>query len=147
MSIKGVLQEDMKSSMRAKEKQRLITIRMVLAGIKQKEIDDQITLDDDAIITILSKMTKQRREAIEQYEKAGRTELAENEAFEIKIIEKYLPQQLSEQEVKQVIEDAIKQSGASSMQDMGKVMGLVKSKISGRADMSNVSRIVKTLLT
>lgn len=147
MSIKAALQEDMKSSMRAKDQQRLTTIRMILAGIKQKEIDSQTNLSDSDMLALLSKMAKQRREAIDQYSKAGRDDLAEKEKQEITIIEHYLPKPLSEDEVKAIIEAAIKECGASSMQDMGKVMGQIKSKLTGQADMGLVSRIVKSLLT
>lgn len=143
MSLKDTIQEDMKAAMRAQEKLRLGTIRMLMAAIKQREIDERITLDDAGVITVINKMIKQRRESAEQYKAANRTELAEKEEAEIKILQSYLPQQLSDEEIEQAVQQAIKETGASTMQDMGKVMGMLKEKLAGRADMSKVSGKVK----
>lgn len=136
----------MKTCMRAGEKERLQTIRMILAAIKQKEVDERIELDDNHVLAILDKLAKQRRESIAQFEKAARQDLVDKETAELRLIESYLPTQLDETEIETLIKDAIANSKASSMQDMGKVMGLLKPKLQGRADMSVVSAKVKTLL-
>ena len=141
------IEEDMKSAMRAKNKERLGTIRLMLAAIKQREIDERITLDDAQILAVLDKMNKQRRDSIAQYESAGRQELADIEAAEIRIIQEYLPAALDESELDGLIREAIAASGAASAQDMGKVMALLKPKIQGRADMGLASRKVKDALT
>jgi uncharacterized protein YqeY len=144
--IKQKIQEDMKTAMRAKEKQRLGAIRLIQAAIKQKEVDERISLDDNQIITVLDKMLKQRRDSLAQYEQAGRADLVEQEAFEIELIKSYLPQSLSEEELKQLIDNAIQQTGATSSKDMGKVMGILKPQVQGRADMKQVSEQVKQRL-
>ena len=144
--IKEKIQDDMKTAMRAKEKQRLGAIRLIQAAIKQKEVDERISLDDSQVIAILDKMLKQRRDSLAQYEKAGRTDLVEQEAFEIELIKSYLPQSLSEAELKQLIDNAIEQTGATSSKDMGKVMGILKPQVQGRADMKQVSELVKQQL-
>lgn len=137
----------MKTCMRAGEKERLQTIRMILAAIKQKEVDERIELDDNHVLAILDKLAKQRRESIAQFEKAARQDLVDKETAELRLIESYLPTQLDETEIETLIKDTIANSKASSMQDMGKVMGLLKPKLQGRADMSVVSAKVKTLLS
>jgi uncharacterized protein YqeY len=141
------IESDMKTAMRAKDKDRLGTIRLALAAIKQREIDERITLSDADIIAVLDKMTKQRRDSISQFEQAGRQELADKEAAEIAVIQKYLPVALSEAEIEAIIAEVITTSGAASPQDIGKIMGLMKPRLQGRADMSLVSRKVKEKLS
>ena len=133
--------------MRAKDKQRLNPIRMVLAAIKQREIDEQITLDDAGITSVIVKLVKQRRDSYTQYKDAGRDDLAEIEANEITALEAFLPQQLSEEEIIALIDAAIADTNAAGMQDMGKVMGIIKSKAEGRADMGKISGLIKQRLT
>jgi uncharacterized protein YqeY len=145
-SIKDRIREDLKASMKAKDKVRLNVIRMMMAAVKQREVDERIELDDSQVIVILDKMLKQRRESIAQFSKAGRDELVAIEQQEILVIQDFLPQPLTEQEISGLITDAIAQSGASSIKDMGKVMGLIKPKMQGRADMSTVSIAIKELL-
>lgn len=137
----------MKSAMRAKEKQRLGAIRLITAAIKQREVDERISLDDAQVIAVLDKMLKQRRDSLAQYEKADRQDLAEQEAFEIKLIQEYLPQPLSEAELADLIEAAIKETGASSVKQLGKVMGHLKPKVQGRADMRALSASIKQRLS
>ncbi len=146
-SIKQKIQEDMKVAMRAKEKQRLGTIRLMQAAIKQREIDERISLDDTQVIVILDKMLKQRRDSIEQYEKANRQDLAEQEAFEIKIIKTYMPQPLSETEINSLIETAINATGATSIKELGKVIGYLKPKVQGRVDMKAFTANIKQRLS
>ncbi|QBZ83854.1 aspartyl-tRNA amidotransferase subunit B [Hydrogenovibrio crunogenus] len=146
--LKARLTSEMKIAMKAKEKERLAVIRSMQAAIKQVEIDNQTTLEDDAeVLPILDKMLKQRRDSLQQYEEAGRPELAEQEALEMKIIQDFLPQPLTEAEVSQLVDEAISDVSASSMQDMGKVMGLLKPKMQGRADMAEVSKLIKAKLS
>lgn len=140
------LEEDMKSAMRAKDKERLGTVRLMLAAIKQREIDERITLDDAQIIAVLDKMTKQRRDSITQYEAAGRQELADIEAAEIRVIQAYLPAALGEAELDALIRAAVAASGAAGPQDVGKVMAVLKPQLQGRADMGLASRKVKDAL-
>lgn len=132
--------------MKAGEKQRLVVIRSMMAGIKQREVDERITLDDAQVVSVLDKMVKQRRESLKQYREAGRDDLADIEAFEIQEIQQYLPAALSDDEMDAIIGTAINQTGASSIRDIGKVMAAVKPKMKGRADMSIVSAKVKTFL-
>jgi len=132
--------------MKAKDKPRLGVLRLITAAIKQREVDERITLDDDQVLAVLEKMIKQRKDSIAQYEKAGRDELAQQEAFEIGIIQDYLPEQLSDAEIDALIAEAISSSGAASMKDMGKVMGMLKPKLAGRADMGAVSGKIKAKL-
>jgi len=146
MSLKDRITQDMKDAMRAKDKPRLATIRLMLAAIKQKEVDDRSEQDDVQVTTILDKMVKQRRESIGHYEQAGRDDLAAQEASEIKIIQDYLPEQLGEDEINALIDAAMAQAGASSIKDMGKVMGQLKPKLQGRADMGAVSALIKARL-
>ncbi|MDA7686626.1 GatB/YqeY domain-containing protein [Pseudomonadales bacterium] len=136
----------MKTAMRAKDKERLGTIRLILAEIKRIEVDERIDLDGPAIIVLLDKMLKQRRDSISQFEQAGRDDLANKEASEIEVIQSFLPAQLSDTEISQLIDDAIAQSGAQGMQDMGKVMGLLKPQLQGRANIGQVSGDIKKRL-
>ncbi len=146
MALKDKITEDMKAAMRAKDTARLGTVRLLLAAMKQKEVDERVELADADVLAIIEKMLKQRRESIAQFDKAGRKDLADAEKFEIGVLSGYLPQQLSEPEVVKEIEAAIAESGASSAKDMGKVMGLLKSRLAGRTDMAKVSGLVKAKL-
>ena len=146
MTLKERITEDMKSAMRASDKERLSTIRMVQAAIKQREVDERIALDDAQVLAVLEKMVKQRRESIAACEQGGRADLADKEKAEIQILAAYLPEQLTEAEVDALIQSAIAETGAASMKDMGKVMGAVKAKAAGRADMGAVSARIKAAL-
>jgi len=146
MSLTARIQEDMKSAMRASDKRRLGVIRLILAAIKQREVDERIVLDDTQVTVVLDKMLKQRRESISQYEQAGRTDLVEQEQFEMGVIQAYLPQPLSPAEIDALIGQAITETGASGIKDMGKVMALLKPQLQGRADMSAVSAQIKAKL-
>lgn len=146
MSLVDQLKEQMKEAMRAKDKVRLGTIRMALAAIKQIEVDNRETLNDDQAIAVLTKMVKQRRDSIAQYEAAGRDELAQAEAGEIRVLETFLPKPLSEEEVAALVDETIQAVGASSMADMGKVMGALKPKVQGRADMASIGALIKAKL-
>lgn len=146
MSLKQQLTDDMKAAMRAKEKQRLGVIRLALAAIKQQEVDNRIELDDAAVLAVLDKMVKQRRESIRQYTDGGRVDLAEVEQAEIAVLQDYLPQALTEDEVQALVAEAISTTGAESVKDMGKVMAWVKPKAQGRADMGKVSGLIKAQL-
>lgn len=132
--------------MKARDKARLAALRLVMAEFKRVEVDERIELDDTRILVILDKMMKQRKDSLQQYRDAGRDDLADKEAFEIAVIEEFLPAQLSDDEVTEMVSEAMSQSGATGMQDMGKVMGLLKPQIQGRADMGAVSAIVKAQL-
>jgi uncharacterized protein YqeY len=143
MSLKDRIQDDMKAAMRAKEKERLGAIRLILAAIKQREVDERIVLSDSQVLSVLEKMIKQRRESLAQYQSAGRDDLAAQEAFEIELIQSYLPAPLSETEIDTLIADAITATGAQSVRDMGKVMALIRDQAQGRADMAAVSARVK----
>jgi hypothetical protein len=145
--LKPRIQEDMKAAMKGGDKPRLGVIRLLMAAIKQREVDERIELDDAEILSVLDKMVKQRRDSISQYEQAGRPELAEQEAFEITILQDYLPEALSEAEIAAMISEAIQATGAESMRDMGKVMGQLKAKMQGRADMGAVSALIKQQLS
>ncbi|MCG8089139.1 MAG: GatB/YqeY domain-containing protein [Candidatus Thiodiazotropha endolucinida] len=144
--LKQRIQDDVKTAMKAKDKERLGTLRLITAAIKQREVDERAELDDSQVLAILDKMIKQRRDSVEQYESAGRQELADQEKSEITIIEEYLPAGLSDEEVAGMIESAIQEVGAAGMQDMGKVMGKLKPQMQGRADMGKVSGLVKQKL-
>jgi uncharacterized protein len=146
MALRDRITEDMKSAMRAGEKERLGTIRLALAAIKQREVDERITLDDAQVLAVLEKMIKQRREAITQFESGGRADLVAKESAEIKVLQHYLPAQLSAGELEALITEAIAASGAASLKDMGKVMAVVKPKAQGRADMGAVSARIKQKL-
>jgi uncharacterized protein YqeY len=143
MSLKERINEDMKAAMRAREADRLSAIRMLLAAIKQREIDERIELDDVQVVAVVDKLCKQRRDSIDQYEQAGRTDLAARERAEIDVLSVYLPQQASQAEVAAEIEAAIAASGAAGPQDMGKVMAILKQKLAGRTDLSAVSGLVR----
>lgn len=140
------IKDDMKAAMKGGDKFRLGVIRLILAAIKQVEVDERIALDNDRVILVLDKMLKQRRESIRQFADAGRNDLVETEEAEIRVIQDFLPQALSEAEIDDMIKDAVTQSGAESVKDMGKVMGLLKAKMQGRADMSVVSNKIKAAL-
>lgn len=146
-SLKQRLDADIKTAMRAQDKRRLATLRLIGAAIKQREVDERITLDDGQVLAVLDKMTKQRRDSISQYDAAGRPELADQERYEIEVIQGYLPAPLSEEELDALVDSAIAQAGASSAKDMGKVMGVLKPQIQGRADMGAVSQIIKGKLS
>jgi hypothetical protein len=145
-SLKLRINDDVKTAMRSKDKERLATLRLITAAIKQKEVDERIELNDEQIISVLEKMIKQRKDSIEQFEKAGRTELADKEKAELAIINEYMPAQLTEAEIKAAIDAAIAETGASEMKEMGKVMGVLKPKLAGKADMSQVSALIKQKL-
>lgn len=146
MTLKEQLTEAMKQAMRAQDKARLGVIRLVLAAIKQQEVDTRQEQDDVAVLAVLDKMVKQRRESIRQYTEAGRLELAEQEQFEINVIQEYLPQALSDEELAALVAEAVATTGAASVKDMGKVMAWVKPKAQGRADMGKVSGLIKASL-
>lgn len=146
-ALKEQLTAEMKDAMRAKDKDRLGTIRLILAAIKQREVDERIELDDAQVLAVLDKMVKQRRDSITQYRDAGREDLATKEEAELVVIQTYLPSPLSDQELDELINAAIVGTGAQSMQDMGKVMGQLRAKVQGRADMGEVSQRIKARLT
>lgn len=145
--IKARLVDDMKTAMKAGEKDRLATIRLLLAAIKQKEVDDRKDLDDSDVLAILTKQGKQRRESIAQFEAAGRQDLIATEKYELSVIEQYLPKQLGEDELREIVDAALAETGASGMAQMGQVMNVVRTKVAGRADMGMVSNLVKTALS
>lgn len=146
MSLKVRIQEDVKDAMRAREKEQLAVLRLVTAAIKQKEVDERIELDDQQVLAVLDKMVKQRRESLEQYEKADREDLAVQERYELGVIQVYLPEPLGEDEVAALIRGTIKELGASSIRDMGAVMAAIRGQVQGRADMKAVSQAVKDQL-
>ena len=146
MSLKVQISEDMKNAMRAKDSARLSTIRLLQAAIKQREVDERIELDDTAVIAVIEKMLKQRRDSIAAYESANRNDLADIEKFEVTVLQTYLPQQLTEDEVKQILEAVVTETGASGIKDMSKVMAAIKPLVAGRADMGKISGLIKTRL-
>lgn len=146
MNLKQQITEDMKTAMRAKDTQRLGAIRLLLAAIKQREVDERIELSDEQVIAAIEKMLKQRRESISQYEAANRQDLADVEKLEVSVLQGYMPQPLSEQEIEALVAEAISASGAAGIKDMGKVVGLLKPRMAGRADMGKVSAMVKARL-
>lgn len=146
MSLKEQISEDMKSAMRAKESARLGTLRLLLAAIKQKEIDEQITLDDAGVVTVIEKMLKQRKDSINQYTQAGRLDLASAEQFEADTLGTYMPTMMSSDEIAAAVQAAVAQCQATQPGDMGKVMGILKPQLAGKADMSEVSKHVKAAL-
>ncbi len=146
MSLKAKINEDMKTAMKARETARLGAIRLLLAAVKQKEVDERIELDDAAVLAVIDKMLKQRRDSIAQYGKAGRQDLVDAEQFEVDVLSGYMPQALSEAEIQAAVAEAVAASGAAGMQDMGKVMAVLKPKLAGRADMGRVSGLVKAAL-
>jgi uncharacterized protein YqeY len=146
MALKERITEDMKTAMRAAEKERLATVRLLLAAIKQREVDERITLDDTQVLAVIEKMIKQRREAIAQFESGGRSDLVAKETAEIGVLQAYLPTPLAPAEIDALIAEAIAATGAASIKDMGKVMGFVKGKAQGRADMGALSARIKQKL-
>jgi len=147
MSIKQTISEDMKTFMRAKDTARLGAVRLLQASIKQKEIDDRVELTDDQVLSVIQKMLKQRKDSIEAYQKADRQDLIDQEQLAIDVLSKYMPEPLTDDEVSKIIDEVISEVNATDMKDMGKVVGVLKSKISGRADMGQVSKIVREKLT
>jgi uncharacterized protein len=146
MSLKDRINDDMKAAMKARETERLGTIRLLLAAIKQREVDERITLDDAAVTAVIDKMIKQRKDSIAQFEAAGRTDLVGQESAELAVLAAYMPEQLSEAEIAAEVQAAVAQTGAAGPQDMGKLMGVLKGKLAGRADMTVVSALVKAAL-
>ncbi len=146
-ALKERIQDDMKTAMRAKDKARLGTVRLVLAAIKQKEVDEQISLNDEHVLAVLEKMVKQRRDSIKQYEDAKRQELANVEKAEIAVLQEYLPEQMDSAELEVIVAEIIASVGANGPQDMGKIMGALKPRIQGRADMGQASQLVKAKLS
>ena len=147
MSLKAQISEDMKNAMRAKDSARLGAIRLLQAAIKQREVDERIELDDNDVIGVIEKMLKQRRDSIAAYESANRTDLADVEKFEVTVLQTYLPQQLTEDEIKAVLEKIVADTGASSMKDMGAVMAAIKPLVAGKADMGKISGLIKARLS
>jgi uncharacterized protein YqeY len=145
-NLKERIQEDMKSAMRAKDAPRLSTIRLIMAAIKQREVDERILLDDTQVLAVLDKMVKQRRDSISQYESAGRQDLADQESFEISVIQEYLPAALSDAEIDVLVDEAISAANATSIKEMGAVMAQLRPRVQGRADMGGVSNKVKEKL-
>ena len=146
MSLKAKITEDMKAAMRAREAERLSALRLILAAIKQVEVDERKDLSDPEVVSVIEKMMKQRRDSITQFQAAGRKDLADKENFELGLLSSYLPQQLSDEEIASEVARVVAQTGAKGVSDMGKVMGLLKAKLAGRADMAKVSALVKTKL-
>jgi uncharacterized protein YqeY len=146
MALREQLNDDIKNAMRARDSERLNALRLLSAAAKQREVDERITLDDAALIAIVEKEIKKRRESIAQYEKGQRQDLADKEKFEISVIEAYLPKQLSQAEIDAIVAEALASTGAKSPADMGKVMGVLKPKLAGKADMGKVSAMVKAKL-
>jgi uncharacterized protein len=144
--LKIRINDDVKSAMRNKDKDRLLVLRLILSAVKQIEVDERIELDDQRMIAVLDKLSKQHRDSIAQYENAGREDLVEKEQFQLNIVQEYLPSALSDEELSQLITDAISETGGSGMKDMGKVMGILKAKAQGRADMGKLSAQVKSQL-
>jgi len=147
MSLKARINEDMKAALRARQADRLKAIRLLLAAVKQREIDDRTELADPDVLAVIDKMIKQRRESIEQFEGAGRKDLADQERSEVAVLEEYLPQALSPSEVESIVTEAITTAGAATLKDMGAVMAALRPKVSGRADMAVVSRLVRERLS
>ena len=146
MTLKERISEDMKAAMRARESAKLAAIRLLLAALKQKEVDERIVLDDAAVLAVIDKMLKQRRDSIAQYEAAGRVDLADVEKFEAALLTAYMPAGLSAEEISAAVAGAVAESGAAGPADMGKVMALLKPRLAGRADMTEVSKLVKSTL-
>jgi uncharacterized protein YqeY len=147
MSLRDRINDDMKAAMRARETERLGTIRLLLSAIKQREVDERVTLDDAAITAVIDKMIKQRKDSITQFQAASRSDLVDKENAELGVLAAYMPQQLSDAEVAAEVQAAVAQTGAAGPQDMGKVMGVLKPKLAGRADMTAVSALVKAALS
>ena len=147
MTLKDRINDDMKAAMRVRETGRLAAIRLVLAAIKQREVDERVTLDDAAVTAVIDKMIKQRKDSISQFEAAGRSDLVEQESAELAVLAAYMPAQLSDAEIAEQVQAAVAEIGATGPQDMGKVMGVLKAKLAGRADMTAVSARVKAALS
>ncbi len=147
MSLKARISDDMKAAMRARETERLGTIRLLLAAIKQREVDERVELDDTAVLAVVDKMLKQRKDSITQFQQAGRDDLVQKEQAEVEVLKVYMPAALSDAEVAAEVQQAVADTGAAGPQDMGKVMGVLKAKLAGRADMTAVSAQVKAALT
>ena len=147
MSLKARIQDDVKNAMRSRDRESLAALRLITAAIKQKEVDERIELNDEQVLAVLDKMVKQRRESLEQFEKAGREDLAEKERFELGLIQDYLPEPLAEDELAALIQSTIDGLGASSIRDMGQVMNALRGQVQGRADMKAVSQAVKQQLS
>ncbi|MCP5425001.1 MAG: GatB/YqeY domain-containing protein [Gammaproteobacteria bacterium] len=147
MSLKERIQDDLKAAMRARDMDRVSVLRLIMAAIKQREVDERITLDDGAVIAVLERMIKQRRESIEQFRKGGREDLVQRESFEIDLVQAYLPQPLSAEEIDTLVTHAVAEAVAQSPRDMGKVMNIIKNQAQGRIDMAVVSRLVKERLS
>ena len=147
MSLLTQIHDDVKTAMRAKDKERLGALRLITAAIKQKEVDERVEVDDAGALAILEKMVKQRKDSIEQFAKANRDDLIAKEQFELDIIQAYMPEQMSEAEISALVDEAVAATGAASMKDMGKVMGQLKPKVQGRADMGLVSKLLKAKLS
>ncbi|MEI6227925.1 MAG: GatB/YqeY domain-containing protein [Methylophilaceae bacterium] len=146
MSLKAQISEDMKTAMRAKDSVRLGAVRLLLSAIKQREVDERVELDDSNVIAVIEKMLKQRRDSITAYESANRHDLADIEKFEVTVLQTYLPQQLSEDEVKAILEQVVVDTGAAGIKDMSKVMAAIKPLVAGRADMGKISGLIKARL-
>ena len=146
MALREQLNEDIKAAMKAREAEKLAALRLLLSEVKRKEVDERITLDDAGVIGVVEKMLKQRKDSISQFEKAARQDLVDKEKFEVGVLEAYLPQQLSQAEIEAIVGEAVAATGAKTAADMGKVMGIVKPKLAGRADMGKVSGLVKAKL-
>jgi uncharacterized protein YqeY len=146
MSLKARITEDMKTAMKAREGTRLAAIRLLLAAIKQKEVDERVELDDAGVVAVVEKLTKQRKDSVTQYEAAGRHELAEAEKFEINVLAAYLPEQMGADQIAAAVAAAVIETGASGPADMGKLMGVLKPRLAGKADMAEVSKLVKAAL-
>ena len=147
MSLKEKINEDMKSAMRSKDVALLGTIRLIQAAIKQKEVDERILVDDSSVISIIEKMLKQRNDSIEAFKKANRTDLVDKEEFEVSVLKNFMPEQMNAEEVEKIIQEVIKKIGASSMKEMGPVMAQAKEILSGKANMAEVSKIIKAKLS
>lgn len=146
-ALKTRINDDVKTAMRSKDKERLGTLRLLTAAIKQIEVDQRIELNDEQVVAVIEKMLKQRKDSIEQFEKAGRNELAEIEIKEVAILKEFMPEQMSDADVDALIDEAISSTGASAMKDMGKVMGILKPQLAGKADMGSVSGKIKAKLS
>jgi uncharacterized protein len=146
MPLRDQLNEDIKTAMKARETERLNALRLMLAAVKQREVDERVAMDDAGVISVVEKMIKQRKDSVAQYEKAARMDLADKERYEISVIEAYLPKQMPQQELEAAVAEALAATGAKSAADMGKVMGVLKPRLAGRADMGKVSALVKAKL-
>jgi len=147
MSLREQINEDMKAAMKAKESAKLAAIRLLIAALKQKEVDERITLDDAAVIAIVEKLTKQRKDSVTQYEAAGRQDLADAEKFEIDILAAYLPEKMGAAEMAAAVDAAVTETGAAGPADMGKLMAVLKPRLAGKADMAEISKLVKARLS